>query len=368
MYVEKIPSFGRGLIVESDPKLEQDATELIWKIHDGTEELTEDNVVQLANTVGGLSFLEEYAAEMGIDLLATHPNCCSKETLVGWLRDKNSGYPQLLSLLASYLKGSDISIRVKNPGFFGPMEISHPIPLISINSTLTMKGRNPIRPEEVIGGENLERAVAYTRSIILSNSLACFGDPETPECSTVVPVDPEDAVCIAEPAFVRNDVRPRDFVCGVVLSDIDNVVKSGNAYEQRVDCNGMRNLMLLAQQATTGSLGAAKFEMQETIDGETRSIKFFLGGTEVAHAEEIPDTGHYDYAVYNNDGKYIGFVTLMVGIHFFDVSSIEVAWERPEGFAPIPGVLEIKIQKRQTEIRNNPQQQRVLEMFGELHN
>ncbi len=370
-----------------DPKLEGEAAELIWGIWHGTEELTEDNVAFLAKTVGGLSFLKEYAAEMGIDLLATDPNCCSRETLIGWLRDKNSGYPRLLSMLAGHFKGSDISLKVKNPNFpyLSPIEeISYPIPLISINSTLTMKGLNPVKPslipvgmrfrQEFISGEDLERAVDYARSIILSSLRFCDVYPTTDgvSCDLAQPVEPDLAVCIEEPTFIRNAFSA-PYACGVNLANIDNVVISGNAYEQSVDCDGMRKLVAMApsplDEAISDAqadyttlddhfryhLASVRLEMQVIMDGGTRSIKFYQAGEEVAHAEEIPDTGHYDYAVYNNDGKYIGYVTLMVGIHFFDVSGREIAWERPEGFDPIPGVLDIKIKRRQREIRNNPQ-------------
>jgi hypothetical protein len=102
-----------------------------------------------------------------------------------------------------------------------------------------------------------------------------------------------------------------------------------------------------------------RLEKQTVIKGpkEDRSIKFFDGNSvvEVAYAREIPNTGHYDYAVYNKKGKYIGYVRAMVGTHFYNVAGKEVAWDKPDGMALEPGVKDVAVRSRRTQILDDAQ-------------
>jgi hypothetical protein len=158
-----------------EQKMTEDAIEIMEAVKAGRKELTEDDVVSVMRAPNGHYMMDEYLRDLGIDMRATHPTCCTYEQLAGWLIDKKSGYPQLISLLASYLKNGE-SVEVQfmadvDPAYEPVKELRHihvnrKLALITINSVLTEKGRNPIKPGEQISKEDLEMAISHVGYLI----------------------------------------------------------------------------------------------------------------------------------------------------------------------------------------------------------
>jgi len=189
-------------------KMTADAIEIMEEVKAGKRELTEDDVVQVMRAPNGHYMMNAYLYGLGIDMRATHPNCCTYEQLAGWLRDKKSGYPQLISLLANYLKnGESVEIQYLtevDPKYETCEELRYrhmygKLPLITINSVLTEKGRNPINPGEKISGEDLEKAISHVRNIattFLGSFYAIWGKIAFEDNSLLVSVE--------RPVFDRN--------------------------------------------------------------------------------------------------------------------------------------------------------------------
>ncbi len=191
-----------------EEEMTEKAKDIMEEITSGKRELSEDDVIQVLNTRYGRKMLDKYLLNLGIDMQRTHPNCCTSEQLNCWLLDKKSGYPQLISLLANYLKndeGVEIKFLVEFYREWAPFEELHygeldvTLPLITINSVLTEKGRNPIKPGEQISEEDLERALSYVR-----NTMTTYLDGLYGLIGKVAFSDNSSLVSIEKPIFDRN--------------------------------------------------------------------------------------------------------------------------------------------------------------------
>jgi len=191
-----------------EQKMTADAIEIMEAVKAGRKELTEDDVISVMRAPYGHYMLNSYLYDLGIDMRATGPNCCTYKQLAGWLIDKKSGYPQLISLLANYLKnGKSVEIQYLtevDPKYEPCKELRYrhmfgKLPLITINSVLTEKGRNPIKTGEQISEEDLERAISHVRNItttFLGSFYAIFGKVAFADNSLLVSVE--------RPVFDRN--------------------------------------------------------------------------------------------------------------------------------------------------------------------